>query len=81
MHNAMVCGDASASGAYAADHSHLSESLDAEGLLALLAYEESHGNRAAIVQALTERLAAVRSGTEPRGPLGEHLPATPVENA
>ena len=83
MHDAMVCGDMSASGGSPADrphleHPHLAESLDAEGLLALLAYEESHGNRAAIVQALTERLAAVRSGVEPTGPLGDRLPPTTV---
>ncbi|MET4638108.1 hypothetical protein [Mycetocola sp. 2940] len=79
MRDAMVRADVSASGAYAGDHPHLSESLNAEGLLALLAYEEAHGNRSAIVQALTERLAAVRSGIEPRGPLGAGLPAAPVE--
>jgi hypothetical protein len=78
MYDAMVCGDASASDGHPAVHSHLSESLDAEGLLALLAYEESHGNRAAIVQALTERLAAVRSGTEPSGPLGDRLPPSEI---
>lgn len=58
--------------AAAAEHPH--EPLDAESVLALLAYEESHGKRAAVVQALTERLAAVRSGLEPSGPLGAHLP-------
>lgn len=79
MHDAMVRGDVSASGAYSGDHHHLSESLGVEGLLALLAYEEAHGNRGAIVQALTERLAAVRSGIEPRGPLGERLPASGAE--
>ena len=84
MHDAMVCGDMSASGGrsenrpHLADHAHLSDSLDAEGVLALLAYEKSHGNRAAIVEALTERLAAVRSGVEPTGPLGDRLPPTTV---
>lgn len=77
MHDAMVRSDVSASGAFRGPH--LSQSLDAEGLLALLAYEESHGNRAGIVQALTERLAAVRGGIPPRGPLGDRLPPTPVE--
>lgn len=73
MNNVMVAGGASATGA-PNDHPHLSESLDVEGILALLAYEESHAKRAAVVQALNERLAAVRSGAEPSGPLGEHLP-------
>jgi hypothetical protein len=79
MSDAMVCGNVPASGGRPADHSFLADSLDAEGLLALLAYEQSHGNRPAIVQALTERLAAVRSGTEPTGPLGDHLPPTFVD--
>jgi hypothetical protein len=79
MISAMVWGDVSASGGFTAGHPHLSETLDAEGLLALLAYEETHANRSAIVQALTERLTAVRSGIEPRGPLGEHLPPAVVE--
>ena len=77
MHDAMVCSDVSASGAYRGPH--LCESLDAEGLLTLLAYEKSHGNRDGFVQALTERLAAVRSGIPPRGPLGDLLPPTAVE--
>ncbi|WP_411719932.1 hypothetical protein [Mycetocola sp.] len=79
MNDAMVCGGVPASGGPAADHSSLADSLDAEGLLALLSYEKSHGNRGPIVQALTERLAAVRSGTEPAGPLGDQLPSSLVE--
>ncbi|MCU1560548.1 hypothetical protein [Mycetocola sp.] len=76
MNESMVCGDVPASREHPADYPSLAESLDAEGVLALLAYEQSHGNRTAIVQALTERLAAVRSGTEPTGPLGDQLPPT-----
>ena len=56
------------------EHPHLAESFDAESVLALLAYEETHAKRVALVQALQERLAAVRNGTEPSGPLGEYLP-------
>jgi hypothetical protein len=76
MNNVMVSGGTSATGAHPEEHPHLSESLDVEGILTLLAYEESHGRRTAVVQALNERLAAVQSGSEPSGPLGEHLPRT-----
>jgi hypothetical protein len=79
MNDAMACGSVSVTAGHPADHSFLADSLDVEGLLALLAYETSHGNRAAIVQALNERLADVRAGTEPRGPLGDHLPPPSLE--
>jgi hypothetical protein len=78
MSDAMVYGDVPAAGGHPVDHHFLAESLDVEGLLALLDYEKSHGNRDPIVRALTERLAAVRSGTEPAGPLGDRLPPTLV---
>lgn len=75
MNDVMVSGDASAAAEFSgSEHPHLAESFDAESILALLAYEESHGGRPAVVEALQERLAAVRSGVEPSGPLGEHLP-------
>ena len=75
MNDVMVSGDPSAAAEFGGpEHPHLAESFDAESVLALLAYEESHGRRPAVVEALKERLAAVRSGVEPSGPLGEHLP-------
>ncbi|MET0843360.1 MAG: hypothetical protein ABWY23_05890 [Mycetocola sp.] len=74
MSASMVYADFSGAGGHAPDHHFHAESLDVEGLSALLAYEKAHGNRAAIMQALTERLAAVRSGVEPTGPLGDRLP-------
>ncbi|SFN81945.1 hypothetical protein [Mycetocola miduiensis] len=76
MSASMIFADFSAAGGHAPDQHFHAESLDVEGLLALLAYEKAHGNRVAIMQALTERLAAVRSGVEPTGPLGAHLPPT-----
>ncbi|MBG6238390.1 hypothetical protein IWX78_001362 [Mycetocola sp. CAN_C7] len=74
MNDVMVSGAAQSSSMDSGGHPHLSESLGADGILALLAYEESHGKRDAVVEALTERLAAVRNGVEPSGPLGERLP-------
>ena len=71
MNDAMLCEPESTS-TPSAPHPH--EHLDAEGIQALIAYEETHGHRAAVIQALTERLLSVRSGTDPHGPLGEHLP-------
>ena len=71
--SAAAAGAASVSERVAsAEHPH--EPLDVESVLALLAYEESHGQRPAVVQALKERLVAVRSGLEPSAPLGAHLP-------
>jgi hypothetical protein len=73
MNDAMMCRtDPANSDESGTPHPH--EHLDAEGIQALLAYEETHGHRAAILRALNERLRAVRSGTDPHGPLGEHLP-------
>jgi len=50
-------------------------SLDIAGLMTLVAYEESHGNRLPVVQVLERRLAALREGA----PLsdGSPLAATP----
>lgn len=70
MNDAMLCEPDSA-GTPEAPHPH--EHLDAEGIQALLAYEETHGHRDAVIQALNERLVSVRSGADPAGPLGEHL--------
>jgi hypothetical protein len=50
-------------------------SLDADGLAALLSYEQAHGNRLPVVQVLEHRLAAVRGGAEPTS--GSPLAATP----
>ncbi|MET1017831.1 MAG: hypothetical protein ABWX76_13490 [Leifsonia flava] len=81
MNDVILSDDPSAAAASAGSVSeqaaaggHPHEPLDVESVLALLAYEESHGKRPAVVQALKERLAAVRSGLEPSGPLGAHLP-------
>ncbi len=54
--------------------------LDADGLQAVLSYEQGHANRVQVVQALTHRLEDLRSGAEPSGgaPDGaqpEHAPA------
>jgi hypothetical protein len=50
-------------------------SLDADGLQALLTYEQEHGNRLPVVQVLQNRLEAVRGGAELSG--GSPLAATP----
>src|SRR3712207_7437690 len=39
-------------------------SLDADGLQALLDYEQAHGNRLPVTEILTRRLEAVREGAE-----------------
>jgi len=39
--------------------------LDAEGLTALLAYEQQHGNRLPVVEVLQARMQELESGTEP----------------
>jgi len=47
--------------------------LDADGLLTLLAYERAHGNRLPVTELIEERLAQLSAGAEPTGgsPLGE----------
>jgi hypothetical protein len=42
-------------------------SLDADGVGALLAYEQAHGNRLPAVQVLQHRLEALRGGAQPSG--------------
>jgi hypothetical protein len=60
---------------------HRIRSLDADGLAALLDYERAHGDRLPVVQLLSQRLDALRSGeAEPSGgnpfaPQPEHAPA------
>jgi hypothetical protein len=44
---------------------HRIRSLDAEELETLLAYEHEHADRAPVIRVLDERLAQVRSGSEP----------------
>jgi len=50
-------------------------SLDADGLQALLDYEQAHGNRLPVTEILTRRLEAVREGAELSD--GSPLAATP----
>jgi hypothetical protein len=50
-------------------------SLDEEGVRALLAYEESHGDRLPVVQVLRARLDQLASGAEPSG--GDPMARTP----
>ena len=50
-------------------------SLDADGLTALLSYEQAHGNRLPVTLLLERRLEAVRGGAELSG--GSPLAATP----
>ncbi len=49
-------------------------SLDAEGISALLAFEQAHGNRLPVIQVLEQRLESLRNGAEPSGALPEDLP-------
>ena len=55
-------------------------SLDADGLKALLTYERAHGDRLPVVQVLSRRLDALRSGEaepsggDPSAPQPEHAP-------
>ena len=75
MDDAIVWEERSArAGEVSSVETHPHDPLDAEGVLALLTYEESHGKRPAVVRALTERLLAVRRGEELSRPLGEDLP-------
>ncbi|MBO0984345.1 hypothetical protein [Rathayibacter sp. SD072] len=48
--------------------------LDEEGVVALLSYEEAHGDRAPITTILRSRLAQLREGAEPAGRVPEVLP-------
>lgn len=48
--------------------------LDSEGVEALLAFEQAHGNRLPVVQVLEARLEALRSGAEPSGSLPQDMP-------
>ena len=41
--------------------------LDADGLQAVLTYEQAHANRVQVVQALTHRLDGVQAGAQPSG--------------
>ena len=50
-------------------------SLDGEGVRQLLAYEQNHGNRLAVVQILESRLRMLDDGAEPSA--GSPLAATP----
>ncbi|KQQ22006.1 hypothetical protein ASF48_01885 [Rathayibacter sp. Leaf299] len=50
--------------------------LDEEGVVALLSYEEAHGDRAPITTILRSRLAQLREGAEPAGRVPESLPET-----
>jgi hypothetical protein len=50
-------------------------SLDADGVSALLAYEQAHGDRLPVVQVLEARLSQLRDGAEPTS--GSPLAATP----
>ena len=55
-------------------------SLDADGVEALLAYEQAHGDRLPVVQVLQRRLEALRAGAEPTG--GDPTAVTPeIEHA
>ena len=59
---------------------HRIRTLDADGLAALLEYEQAHGDRLPVVQLLSHRLDAVRSGeAEPSGgdPLARQLEHAP----
>jgi hypothetical protein len=53
---------------------HRIRTLDADGLTALLDYEQTHGGRLPVVQLLNHRLDAVRSGEAPSAPQPEHAP-------
>ncbi|WP_435769483.1 hypothetical protein [Nocardioides sp. SYSU DS0651] len=50
-------------------------SLDKAGLEALIGYEQSHGDRAPVLQVLRQRLEELESGAEPTGgdPEGDTL--------
>ena len=54
-------------------------SLDADGVAALLAYEQAHGDRLPVVQVLEQRLEALRSGASPTG--GDPMAAAPESPA
>ena len=41
--------------------------LDADGLQAVLSYEQGHANRVQVVQALTHRLDELNAGAQPSG--------------
>src|SRR3954465_4297814 len=41
--------------------------LDADGLQAVLSYEQSHANRVQVVQAMTHRLDELKAGAQPSG--------------
>lgn len=41
--------------------------LDADGLQAVLTYEQSHANRVQVVQAMTHRLDELKAGAQPSG--------------
>ncbi len=55
-------------------------SLDIAGLMAVLAYEQAHGNRLPVVQVLERRLAALREGAPVSGG-SPTAPAPEVQNA
>lgn len=48
--------------------------LGEQGITALLAYEQGHGNRLPVIQVLESRLEALRNGAEPSGALPEEMP-------
>ncbi|MEN3300758.1 hypothetical protein [Pseudonocardia sp.] len=60
---------------------HRIRTLDADGVTALLDYEQAHGRRFNVVQLLTQRLDALRSGDarpsggDPAAPQPEQAPA------
>jgi hypothetical protein len=60
--------------------SHRIRALDAEGVAAILRYERAHADRLQVVEVLTRRLDAVRSGEaepsagDPAGAQPEHAP-------